>query len=122
MGLDGLALLGLSGVYMAFLMAVAWRSERQSARARPSQDYIAAAYLWLCIARGQGSAPWLNGTMQTAAAVQRMRAEWLDKQLAAPFAASERTRKVVAAAISWSGASNTAVKQEAAQCFPRTLR
>ena len=92
------------------------------ARARPSQDYSAAAYLWLCIARGQGSAPWLNGTMQTAAAVQRMRAEWLDKQLAAPFAASERTRKVVAAAISWSGASNTAVKQEAAQCFPRTLR
>ena len=37
MGLDGLALLGLSGVYMAFLMAVAWRSERQSAKARPSQ-------------------------------------------------------------------------------------
>ena len=37
MGWDGFALLGLSGVYLAFLMAVAWRSERRPAKARPSQ-------------------------------------------------------------------------------------
>ena len=30
-------MLGLSGVYLAFLMAVAWRSERRPAKARPSQ-------------------------------------------------------------------------------------
>jgi Na+/proline symporter/signal transduction histidine kinase len=36
-GWDGLALLGLSGVYMAFLMAVAWRSERKGKPVRPQQ-------------------------------------------------------------------------------------
>jgi serine/threonine protein kinase len=88
-------------------------------KAHVAQDYVAAAYVWLCIALGEGSAPWLSGALHTVADVQSQRTTWLVQQRESPKV-SERARSVIEAALKWSSKSDvSSVEQHAADLFPR---
>jgi hypothetical protein len=85
-----------------------------SVKASPVHDYVSAAHLWLCVAKGQGRVPWLGGGSD--ASWLAAREDWLGEKVNDPSAA---VRAVVGAVKRWSTTTDAVeVEVEAVRLWP----